>query len=97
MKEDLNKPTMEAISFEIEYNRNVVRSCLYDLDTWVADEFVEKNLVTLLDTEGMPNAQAYTGILKMRQIYLKLYQRKLMAAGCSYVDYARFQKTLQKI
>ena len=50
MKEDLNKPTMEAISFEIEYNRNVVRSCLYDLDRWVADEFVEKNLVTLLDT-----------------------------------------------
>ena len=54
-------------------------------------------LVTLLDTEGMPNAQAYSGILKMRQIYLKLYQRKLVAAGCSYVDYARFQKTLQKI
>jgi acyl-CoA reductase-like NAD-dependent aldehyde dehydrogenase len=50
LKEDLNKPMMESISFESEYNRNVTRSCLYDLDSWVADEYVEKNLVTLLDT-----------------------------------------------
>jgi hypothetical protein len=32
LKEDLNKPTMEAVSFEVEYNRNIVRTCIYDLD-----------------------------------------------------------------
>ena len=41
---------MEAISFEIEYNRNIVRSCIYDIEGWVADEYVEKNFFTLLDT-----------------------------------------------
>lgn len=50
LKEDLNKPTMEAVSFEIDFNRNIARGCLFDLDTWTADEYVEKNMVTLLDT-----------------------------------------------
>ncbi len=54
-------------------------------------------LVSLLDTEGLPNPKAYAGVMKMRQIYLRLFQRKLNAAGCSYIDYSGFQKTLKKL
>ena len=54
-------------------------------------------ILTLLDTEGLPNLKSYSQVFRMRQIYLKLFQRKLMAAGCSFIDYARFKKTLKKI
>ena len=54
-------------------------------------------LVILLDTEGLSNIDTYAGVMKTRQIYLKLFQRKLNAAGCSYVDYSEFQKTLKKL
>jgi hypothetical protein len=33
----------------------------------------------------------------MRQIYLKLFQRKLIAAGCSFIDYASFKRTLKRV
>jgi hypothetical protein len=54
-------------------------------------------LVILLDTDGLSNHKSYAGIMRTRQIYLKLFQRKLNAAGCSYVDYSEFQKTLRKL
>ena len=54
-------------------------------------------LVALLDVDELPMSESLTGIVKMRQIYLRLFQRKLMAAGCSYMDLAQFQKTLQKV
>jgi len=54
-------------------------------------------ILTLLDTEGLPNLKSYSQVSRMRQIYLKLFQRKLIAAGCSFIDYARFKKTLKKI
>jgi len=54
-------------------------------------------LVILLDTEGLPNLKSYAGVIKTRQVYLKLFQRKLNAAGCSYVDYSEFQNTIRKL
>lgn len=46
---DFRKPRQEAIMFEVEFLRNDVRGCLNNLDSWVLDEHVEKNIVTLLD------------------------------------------------
>jgi hypothetical protein len=40
---------------------------------------------------------APTEILRLRQIYLKLFQRKLHAVGCTYTDYAVFRATLSKV
>ena len=54
-------------------------------------------ILSLLDTDGLPYSSSMTGVLKMRQIYLKLFQRKLHAVGCSFIDYASFRKTLQKV
>ncbi len=34
---------------------------------------------------------------QMRQIYLRLFQRKLLSAGCPYMDISQFHKTLQKV
>jgi hypothetical protein len=34
---------------------------------------------------------------QMRQIYLRLFQRKLLSAGCSYMDISQFHKILQKV
>lgn len=50
LKQDLGKPTCEAINLEIDFNKNVVKGTLQALDRWTSDEYVEKNLVTLLDT-----------------------------------------------
>jgi hypothetical protein len=36
-------------------------------------------------------------VLKMRQTYLKFFQRKLAAAGCTFMDYAHFRRTLKKV
>ena len=54
-------------------------------------------ILTLLDTQGLPNMGSFSQVFRMRQIYLKLFQRKLIAAGCSYIDYATFKKTLKRI
>jgi len=55
-------------------------------------------LLTMLDTEGMSNTRSYCHVFRMRDFYLKLYQRKLYAANCnSFMDYAKFRRTLSKI
>jgi len=46
---DLRKPKQESITFEINYIRNDVRGCINNIHSWVADRYVEKNIVTLLD------------------------------------------------
>jgi len=46
---DLRKPKQESITFEINYIRNDVRGCINNIRKWVADNYVEKNIVTLLD------------------------------------------------
>lgn len=48
--QDLHKPKQEAITFEIEFTRNVIRGCLAQVDNWPKDEYVEKNLLTIMDT-----------------------------------------------
>jgi hypothetical protein len=54
-------------------------------------------LLTMLDTDGLPHSPYFGRILRMRQIYLKFIQRKMMALGCSFGDYAHFRRTLQKV
>jgi len=54
-------------------------------------------LLTLLDAEGLYHVGQFAEILKLRQMYLKLFQRKLNAMGCSYTDYACFRRTLSKV
>ena len=54
-------------------------------------------ILTLLDTDGLDHSPLYSEVLKLRSIYLKLFQRKLNAVGCSFVDYATFRETLQKV
>ena len=54
-------------------------------------------ILSLLDTEGLPKTGSFCQVFRMRQIYLKLFQRKLIAAGCSYIDYASLKKTLKRI
>ena len=54
-------------------------------------------LLTLLDVEGLGDSSSFSGILKLRQIYLKFFQRKLLSVGCSFVDYAHFKRTLKKV
>jgi hypothetical protein len=54
-------------------------------------------LITLFDTEGLEYSQSVDGVIKLRQTYLKLYQRKLTAAVCSYADYANFRALLTKV
>jgi acyl-CoA reductase-like NAD-dependent aldehyde dehydrogenase len=50
LKKDLGKSRMEAVCMEVEFCRNNIRSAIADVENWVLDEHVEKNLVTLLDT-----------------------------------------------
>jgi len=50
LAEDLNKPPFEAVLMEMDVVRNALRGLIYDFEGWMADEYVEKNLVTLLDT-----------------------------------------------
>lgn len=50
MHKDLRKPRNEAITYETEYTKNVCRGLLNGLDEYMADEYVAKNALTLLDT-----------------------------------------------
>ena len=50
LKMDLGKSRMEGVCMEVEFCRNNIRSAIADIENWVLDEHVEKNLVTLLDT-----------------------------------------------
>ena len=54
-------------------------------------------LLTMLDTDGLPHSPYFGRILRMRQIYLKFIQRKMMGVGFSFGDYAHFRRTLQKV
>merc|ERR1719219_767819 len=36
--------------YEVDFNKNFVRHTIAALDEWGADEYVEKNVVTLMDT-----------------------------------------------
>ena len=54
-------------------------------------------LLTILDSEGLDGVGPFTDIVRIRQIYLKLFQRKLKASGCSFLDYASFRRTLTKV
>jgi len=47
---DLKKPKQECITLEIEYLRNDVRGCINNIEKWMADNYVEKNIVTMMDT-----------------------------------------------
>jgi len=47
---DLKKPKQECITLEIEYLRNDLRGCINNVAGWVADNYVEKNIVTMMDT-----------------------------------------------
>ena len=53
-------------------------------------------VVALLDTEGLPNTLSFSRMAKVRHTYLKLFQRKMMAAGCSFIDYAKFRNAMRK-
>jgi hypothetical protein len=52
---------------------------------------------TLLDTEDLPNPSLFDGIKQSRNIYIKLFQKKLAAANCSRNDYSSFRRTLNKV
>jgi hypothetical protein len=54
-------------------------------------------LLALLDTEDLPMASSYKPIVEVRNTYLKLFQRKMYAATCSYIDYANFRMTMNKV
>eukprot|EP00092_Neocalanus_flemingeri_P035637 GFUD01038800.1.p1 GENE.GFUD01038800.1~~GFUD01038800.1.p1 ORF type:complete len:510 (-),score=146.39 GFUD01038800.1:299-1828(-) len=47
---DLRKPKQESICLEIEFLRNDVRGCINNIESWMADYYVEKNIVTMMDT-----------------------------------------------
>lgn len=49
LAKDLRKPEQEAIIFEVEYIKNDIRGCLNSFDEWTKDNYVEKNILTLLD------------------------------------------------
>lgn len=50
LKDDLGKPSAEAVNFEIDLTKTATKTTLASFEKWGKDEFVEKNLVTLLDT-----------------------------------------------
>jgi hypothetical protein len=53
--------------------------------------------ITLLDTEGLKSSPTVDSIIKLRQTFLKMYQRKLTTAMCSYADFSNFRGLLNKI
>ena len=54
-------------------------------------------ILTLLDTEGLSRTEGFSEIVRIRQAYLKLFQRKLKAIGGSFIDYAHFRGILNQI
>jgi len=49
LDKDLRKPAQEAIITEVDYVRNDVRGVINHFDDWTQDNYVEKNILTLLD------------------------------------------------
>jgi hypothetical protein len=54
-------------------------------------------VLTLLDFTDMKVSPSFRGILRTRQLYLNLFQRKLRAAECSFIDYSSFRRTLDRV
>ena len=54
-------------------------------------------LLVLLDLEDLPHSPCFGNVLKARQIYLKIVQRKMMSQGSSFNDYSYFRKALKKV
>jgi len=55
-------------------------------------------LVVLLDTDEIASGEtSLGGLVKVRQYYLKLFQRKLYSARCSFIEYAEFQTIIKKL
>ena len=56
-------------------------------------------LVTLMDTDELTiePCSNFEGIIKMRQHYLRLFQRKLYSAKCTNLDYAQFRNVVEEI
>jgi hypothetical protein len=54
-------------------------------------------LLALLDLEGLPHSPCFGKILRARQIYLKIVQRKMMSQGCTFNDYSHFRRALNKV
>ena len=50
LHKDLRKPNFESQVGEMENIKNAIREMIIKLDSWAADEHVDKSLVTLLDT-----------------------------------------------
>ena len=49
-------------------------------------------LVTLLDTDDLgSDFLAFGDIIRMRQHFLRLFQRKFHDTNCMHVDYAQFR------
>jgi hypothetical protein len=77
--------------------------CFFDVMTEISRMVSNEHLfqlfvlLTLLDSDGLYDVGPFTDILKLRQIYLKIFQRKLSAVGCSYIDYASFRRALNKV
>jgi len=46
---DLRKPRQESITLEINGVKNDIRGCINNINKWVSDNYVEKNIVTLMD------------------------------------------------
>lgn len=55
-------------------------------------------LVVLLDTDDISSGtSSLSGLVKVRQYYLKLFQRKLYSARCSFIEYSQFQMIVKKL
>ncbi|XP_042314713.1 aldehyde dehydrogenase family 3 member B1-like [Sceloporus undulatus] len=50
LQEDLRKPAFEAELTEVSFTKNEVNYALNNLDCWMKDEYVTKNLATKLDS-----------------------------------------------
>ncbi|XP_023334243.1 aldehyde dehydrogenase family 3 member B2 isoform X2 [Eurytemora carolleeae] len=49
LAKDLRKPNQEALCLEVDYLKNDVRGCINNIGDWTQDNYVEKNILTLLD------------------------------------------------
>jgi hypothetical protein len=75
--------------------KNKIRKLLAQFGSNFCQMYQLMTILTLLDVTGLPCTSKMTGLMRMKQVYLKVFQRKLRAAHCSDVDYARdrFYKT----
>jgi len=72
---------------------------LYDVAGLFHDDhsFLLLLLLTFFDTEELPSTPAFQSIVDVRKIYLRLFQRKLLAAQHSHSDPSQLWTTLNKL